>query len=265
MTNRKSVFCLFLAFLVLCGVSASCAADGSESPSGAPVCVDLYLPSDPEVGSWEAVFGDEAIAAADWAFYPDIHELGLIGTSGAEWFRLRGLAPGTTDVRFQFVNSFTLHTDLTLVWRITVDEELNVSTWGFEMLEPETAPRGEIASFFFTWGGYNAPVTLTLRRDGDGTLLADGGPQGEIPVQEDFLASLTELVNRWNVPSWNGFRSTPGSDPEALMILDGENFSLSVVYENGFAVEASGDNDFPENYHEFQSDAAALFLGDDWY
>ncbi len=253
-------FLAVLAALLL--LFSSCMA---EENLRIPHCVDLYLPSDPEVGSWEVVIGDEQLIETDWDYYADIHDLGLIGTSGAEWLRIRGLAPGTTEIRFQYINSFTLHTDLTLVWRVTVDEELNVITWGFEMLEPETAPRGEITSFFFTWGGYNMPITLTLCRTAEGTLLKDGGPEGEVPVDEEFLASLTDLIDRWQVLSWNGFAGSPDPGPEGLIILDGEQFSLSIVYENGYAVEARGDNEFPENYTEFQADAAALFLGENWY
>ena len=234
---------LFLSFFLL--TPGGSRAEGS--------CTDLYLPSDPDTGSWEYVLEDESILGVEWAYYEDIHDLGLIGNAGAEWFRISGLAEGSTTLKLLFINRFTLHTDMTLVYRINVDENLNVLIWGFEMLEAETAPRGEITSLFFTFGGYERPVTWSYRKLEDGTFVKEVDDFGEQPVSQEFRDRLNQLAEQYEIRSWNGFNETSEG------ILDGEDFLFSMVYENGFPVEASGSNRFPEHYSEFQDALRDLF------
>lgn len=240
----------FVVLVFLCMLTCACTAEGG---TGQGNVTDLYLPSDPDIGRWEAVIENEDIIAVDWAWYPDIHELGLIGTAGAEWFRIRGLTEGTTTLKFLFINSFTLRTNLTLVYRLNVDERLNVMIWGFEMLEPEYEPRGEIMRLFFTWGGYEKPVSVCFRKDEAGTLWTETEGNGETAVPETFSERLTDIVTEYNINGWNGFQ---GNNAD---MLDGEEFHLTIIYENEFVIEASGNNEFPENYQEFKKALMELF------
>ena len=248
--GRMLVWIPVLLCLLTAGITPGLADSGRNE-------VDLYLPGDPEVGNWEYALDDEELMDVKTAFYADIHELGLIGTDGAEWIHLTGAKPGNTTLRMMYINSFTLRTDLTLVYRVTVDEKLNILINGFEMLEPEWSPRGEITSFFFTRGGYERPRSYALRRDKDGNLWMETDNDGEQPADEAMTEALASLVEEYHLVSWNGFNDS------AKGVLDGESFLFTMVWENGFGIEASGDNAFPENYDDFRSAVEELFGAED--
>ena len=233
-----------LALCLLCGAGALADSDGNA--------VDLYLPGDPDTGSWEYTLEDEDLVDVETAHYEDIHELGLTGNGGADWFRVTGLEPGTTALRLLYINGETLRTDMTLVYRLTVDEDLNVLIWGFEMLEAEKEPRGAVTSFFFTTGGYERPRSFSLRRDGD-ALLMETDSDGEKEAPEGMDGELAGLAEEYGIVSWDGF------DGAAEGVLDGEDFLFAMVWENGFSVQASGNNAFPENYDGFRSAVEELF------
>ncbi len=243
--KRFLLILLAASFLMLCGTAPAEEDQANE--------VDFYLPSDPDTATWEYTVENEDLIDVTTEFYPDIRELGLIGNSGADWFHVSGLEPGTTTLRFLSINSQTLETDLTLVYRLKVDEDLNVIIWGAEMLEAERSPRGAITSFFFTSGGYNPPESYTLRRDEDGNLLKEVNDDGEEPAPEELLEELADLAEQCDVLSWNGFN---GASEGAL---DGENFLFAMVWENGFSIQATGSNAFPENYFDFRDALGDLF------
>ena len=243
----KARFAAMLAVLWLC----VCGAALADSEGNA---VDLYLPCDPEAGSWEYVIENEDLVEVTDQFYEDIHELGLIGTDGVNWVHLEGLEPGTTALRMLLINSQTLKTDLTLVYRLTVDEDLNILIWGFEMLEAERSPRGAIQSFFFWTGGYENPRSYSLRRNEAGLMLKERDSEGETEASGAFLADFASLVEKYDVVAWDGF------DEAAEGVLDGDNFLLALVWENGFSIQATGSNAFPEHYDDFRQEVERLFL-----
>lgn len=247
--GRERMKRLLVLLAALCLLAAAAGADSEITEN----CIDLYLPSDPDVGSWECTVEDEDLIGIRSNFYPDIHELGLIGTDGAEWFHVQGRKPGTTALRLRYINSFTLRADLTLVYRLTVDEKLNVFIWGFEMLEAEHSPRGEIRSFFFSVGGYEDLRTYSLRVNEAGEWRKETNGGGEETVPETFSGELTRLVERYDAVSWNGFNET------AEGVLDGEDFVLSIVWENEYGIHAAGSNAFPENYSDFRQAVERLF------
>ena len=230
-------------------------AERVASPNG----VDLYLPVDTAAEQmWIAEIGDASLIEVSDAYYDDIHELGLTGKSGAQWFHLRGTAAGTTSVRFDLFDTDDPFRPLnTLIYRLTVDDRLNVMIWGVEMLEPETAPRGRITAFFYTYGGYNVPRTYELRLEDGGGYRASVDQGRETPADPELCAGLEALVSRCGVAGWNGFHRAN------QYVLDGESFSLRVVYENGFMIEAHGDNSFPERYDEFKTSVEELFGADE--
>lgn len=67
-------------------------------------------------------------------------------------------------------------------------------------------------------------------------------------VDDGTLESISKLMERLNIQSWNGFSKSND------FVLDGEGFSLSVDFEDGKHIYASGSNSFPKNYSEFESE-----------
>lgn len=95
----------------------------------------------------------------------------------------------------------------------------------------------------FTRGGYMAPVSYEVAlRQGAYTLAENEGEL--IPFDEDLMEELTGIIEGADIASWDGFR---GSTP---YVLDGESFSLSLTYADGTNVYASGENRFPDGYHD---------------
>ena len=242
-----------LSLLVLCCLCLAGAAAHADTEDAN--AVDLYLPADPDTGSWEYTLENEDLVQVESEYYPDIRELGLTGNAGADWFRVSGLEPGTTALRFLYINAATLRTDMTLVYRLTVDEGLNVLIWGVEMLEAEKGPRGEITSFFFTTGGYERPRSYSLRKDEDGQWLAETDSDGEREAPEEMQEELAAIAEEYGVTAWDGF------DGAGEGVLDGEDFLFTMVWENGYSVQATGNNVFPENYYDFREAVEELFSG----
>lgn len=223
--------------------------------SASPNAVDLYLPVDTAADQmWIEEVGDESLIEVREAYYKDIHELSLTGNSGVQWFHLRGTAAGTTSVRFDLYGMDDPTKPLnTMVYRLTVDGQLNVMIWGVEVLEPENKPRGQITEFFYTYGGYTVPRTYELRRDDSGGYRKCINQGNETAASPDLCTGLEELIERYDIVSWNGFKKSN------RFVLDGEMFSLRIVYDNGFVIDAHGDNSFPEHYYEFQAAVDELF------
>lgn len=67
------------------------------------------------------------------------------------------------------------------------------------------------------------------------------------------MEQLEKLVHKHRLDRWNGF------DKSKKNVSDGSRFSLSIVFENGESISASGSNAFPEGYAEAEADIRALF------
>ena len=242
----KRCLCLALFVLAIAAVTASASAANE---------VDLYLPFENDGNHcWDTVTGDESLLAIRTKEYADSHELGLTGNGGTQWVHLKGLKPGTTAVRFLYMDIDAPAAPLcTLVYRLTVDDALNVMIWGVEMMEPDMSPRGRIRSFFFTYGGYMRPCTFILRREDSGEIFVSLNDGPETPADPAMAEKLESLVAQYDIDAWNGFSKSQRG------VLDGEDFNLEIVYENGFAVTAHGSNSFPEHYHDFQAAIRDLF------
>ena len=66
------------------------------------------------------------------------------------------------------------------------------------------------------------------------------------PVQDTILNSIEQLCVEMEIRKWDGFNK---SDPHAL---DGDGFSLKVIYKDGSEVSAHGSNSYPKGYHDFR-------------
>ncbi len=63
-----------------------------------------------------------------------------------------------------------------------------------------------------------------------------------LPIDEKTVQTLMEVIEAYNVCSWDGFDETDEN------VLDGEGFSLEIGFTDGTSVKALGDNAFPEQY-----------------
>ncbi len=68
-----------------------------------------------------------------------------------------------------------------------------------------------------------------------------------LPMTDEDMAAFSTLLHELNLAEWNGFRK---SDPD---VLDGEDFSLSVVFADGDEISAYGSNSFPSGYEDKMS------------
>ena len=116
-------------------------------------------------------------------------------------------------------------------------------------------------NFFYTRGyAYNADIRYRFYHDvKDNEYVIVKKPYGKseeeslkIEVSEEFQKKLVELLNKYKVSSWDGFNE---SDKD---VLDGDSFSLTVIYNLG-KVHASGYMSWPKNYSDFKKEIIALF------
>ena len=71
-------------------------------------------------------------------------------------------------------------------------------------------------------------------------------------LDAETVRKLEETVEAFGVLSWDGFE---GSNPN---VLDGEDFRLEILFSDGMAVRASGNNAFPARYFEAAGAMEAL-------
>ena len=65
-----------------------------------------------------------------------------------------------------------------------------------------------------------------------------------LPLTDEDMASLSALVQELGLAEWNGYHKIDRD------VLDGASFSLSVEFEDGGVIDASGSNCFPRGYSE---------------
>ena len=81
--------------------------------------------------------------------------------------------------------------------------------------------------------------SIFLDEDGYHISVNDEEP---LPIDEETIQTLMEVIEAYNVSSWDGFDKTNEN------VLDGEGFSLEIGFTDGTSVKALGDNAFPEQY-----------------
>ena len=65
-----------------------------------------------------------------------------------------------------------------------------------------------------------------------------------LPLTDEDMASFSALVQELGLTEWNGYHKIDRD------VLDGASFSLSVEFEDGGVIDASGSNCFPRGYSE---------------
>ena len=134
---------LLLAAVLVIGLLSGMSAvppkqqDPQKEPDAEPVPnqVDLYFPSNPTTGyGWEAEAEDPDVIEIRDQFFEYKNELNLVGVGGTHWFHLAGLKSGTTSVTFRYLRSWDPDSVISeTLYRMTVDEQLNVWIWGVEV------------------------------------------------------------------------------------------------------------------------------------
>ncbi len=177
-------------------------------------------PEDPELVS--------VTSRRDYGSLPDEP---IDGAAFDEIFTFTGLKPGRTRVWIR--GESPIIAPYTAAFALTVDDGLNVS------LEPQRV----LDRLEWVRGGEIAERPVTLFRIGtDYWLWQDMGPARKAdPAAAD---AVMDVIANCGMDAWDGFS---GDNPD---VLDGSDFRLEITFADGTSIRASGENRFPEGYHE---------------
>lgn len=76
----------------------------------------------------------------------------------------------------------------------------------------------------------------------------------ETDVDSKFVKRIEDVLNKYNVASWNGFNKNDKN------VLDGDSFSTYINYgENGY-ISASGYMMWPNNYSDVRDELNTIFM-----
>ena len=121
---------------------------------------------------------------------------------------------------------------------------------------------GEIEYFHFRYSNgsmANGSVSYAMELKGDGytasiqPLYEPEEAKRFFAVDESFARELEQLLVQYKVGKWNGFNKFN------KMVMDGDNFSLSVMMTDGTTLDASGYMKWPKNYPEVRDGIEELF------
>lgn len=200
-------------------------------------------------GAWpqteeDTVFsGTAALTDADWEALCDCLRDGYVKSDDGElndgddgpWMYLRWTGDGGESRAFEFAS---------------IERQA-----GFEALCSRLAGNHVLTRFCFTLGGSMVPRTseITLCNGEYRIQNDDGEPRAFSPA---LAAELERVIAEYDLEAWDGFS---GSNPN---VLDGESFSLTLTCADGSTVYASGENAFPERYHDAVDDIMAILEED---
>ena len=185
---------------------------------------------DPSVVSCEARYEFEAHAEEiDGASYDFIVEF-------------TGLKPGATTAAV-YGRSPIMEPENS-VYTVSVDEALNVTL----------TPVRTLSTFFVYRSGEIRYDSYQITMDSDGYHVSIND-EPERPVSADTVEALMNVIETWNVVSWDGF------DKSRSFVLDGEGFRLDFTLTDGTSVHANGDNAFPEHYFDAMGEMWEILEG----
>lgn len=124
---------------------------------------------------------------------------------------------------------------------------------------PEGEPM-EITSFSFTHTGMSTEECFQyeVEETENGIILHteelfSGGFVLDTLIEEPILEQLGEITGRYRMDLWNGFEESNRH------VMDGSNFSLSIMLKDGTSISARGNNRFPTGYQNAESEIVTLF------
>lgn len=134
---------------------------------------------------------------------------------------------------------------------------------GLRIFGSRPRPSGSVVSFAYSHRGSSVDsiYSYTVREDeetGEMIVLYDlncGSETCALPAGEEMMRELNALADAHTLWRWNGFDRTDSR------VMDGSGFGLSIRYEDGTEISASGSNSFPEGYGEAARAIDALFTG----
>ena len=126
----------------------------------------------------------------------------------------------------------------------------------------KSVPIGEIERFDFSYTrGYmaNSNIDYCVWLE-DGKYIASFKPHG-VPEEQAliweadsaFIERIRQCLRQYKVGHWNGFNKSGG------FVLDGDQFSLVVRFQDKTAISAIGYMEWPDHYPEFQKEIERLF------
>ncbi len=74
-----------------------------------------------------------------------------------------------------------------------------------------------------------------------------------VPISAEDFGKLESIIDDYEIRSWAGF------DEVNTLVLDGESFTLSAVFDDGTQIDAHGSNSFPQGYW-YAKDAILLCI-----
>jgi len=138
---------------------------------------------------------------------------------------------------------------------------VSVMLLSFEIWKkPEPFSFAEISFFSFQYAGPWGKDSVKYRLEAaDGgytvSIRKDWGAEDTFAVEEAFLQQLADLLNEYDVASWNGF------DKNAPDVKDGGDFSITIRNAQQERLDASGYEMWPAQFKEVKQELDSLFMG----
>ena len=109
---------------------------------------------------------------------------------------------------------------------------------------------GEFQKITLTTGSSSVGSSYIIEQNGTINFRYFNGGKSkekEVKISENKYSKILEIVNKYNIDSWNGYDEDDDSD-------GGYTFSLKIEYKNGNEINAHGINSFPSEYGKFEEE-----------
>ena len=215
-----------LLTILLCFGTVRCQAETTAEQETASLVLSSFDGGGPE---YRIIIEDPQIVSyACKKMYDDPDQM-MPGAGYDNIYTFTGLKPGTTKMTVSMTSPLMEGEDT--LYTIVVDEDLNVT------LSQERA----ITTFkLYRYGemAYDSYDIITLM--GTYSVSVNGGDYQSI--NDRYVDELFQVIEEYDLYQWDGF------DEFREDVLDGEGFSLEVIFRDGTSIQASGDNAFPADY-----------------
>lgn len=227
---KRMVCTMALLMLLLAAVSAG----GAESAQPAPYRSTAVISFSSFAGGgydYTAETDDPSIARCETRYEYETNAEELDGASFDFLVTFTGMKAGSTTALVRGRSPILENEDY--LYLVEVDEDLQVTL----------TPIQKISEFFISRNGeiYYDTYRITMEPEGYFISVSEGK---EKPFAEEDADALTEVVEKFNIASWDGFSGS------RKYVLDGEDFLLEIRFTDGTDVEAMGSNAFPEHYFD---------------
>lgn len=104
------------------------------------------------------------------------------------------------------------------------------------------------ASFIYNIDKVDGKYEATIKKEG--VTLEEAK---KVMITKKDLKKIEEVLKKYEVNKWNGFKKSD------KFVLDGDSFSLYVVFENDTEIDASGYMMYPKNYSNVRGELDKIF------